>query len=99
MEGLLAGIPGVVVYIDDILIMGRLTSEHLSALDAVLTRLENAGLCLKRHKSFLMQSCVALSPLYKQLHHSTPWCWTQRTGDLICIKAAPQLCSTYPLQS
>jgi len=50
MEGLLAGIQGVVVYIDDILITGKSTSEHLSSLKAVLTRLENAGLRLKRQK-------------------------------------------------
>jgi len=58
MEGLLSGIPGVVVYIDDILVTGKTTADHLAALDEVLTRLENAGLHLKRKKCFLMQPSV-----------------------------------------
>ncbi|MDD9818931.1 MAG: RNase H-like domain-containing protein, partial [Gammaproteobacteria bacterium] len=58
MEGLLSGIPGVVVYIDDILVTGKTTADHLAALDEVLTRLEKAGLHLKRKKCFLMQPSV-----------------------------------------
>ena len=57
MEGLLSGIPGVVVYID-ILVTGKTTADHLAALDEVLTRLEKAGLHLKRKKCFLMQPSV-----------------------------------------
>ncbi len=38
MEGLLQGIPGVVVYLDDVLIIGRTEEEHLHSLDTVLTR-------------------------------------------------------------
>jgi len=37
MESLLCGIPGVVVYIDNILITGKTTEEHLSALEEVLS--------------------------------------------------------------
>ena len=44
MESLLSGIPGVVVYIDDILITGKTEAEHLAALEEVLKRLGEAGL-------------------------------------------------------
>ena len=47
IESLLRGIPGVVVYYDDILVTGKTAEEHLQALDQVLSRLENAGLRLK----------------------------------------------------
>jgi len=53
MESLLNGIPGVIVYIDDILVTGMTTEEHLKALDKVLSRLEKAGLCLQKQKCSL----------------------------------------------
>ena len=56
MENLLQGIPGVVVYIDDILVTGKTQEEHLAILERVLSRLESAGLRLKRNK------CVFLAP-------------------------------------
>ena len=37
MESLLQGIPGVVVYIDDILITGATEQVHLQALEEVLS--------------------------------------------------------------
>lgn len=43
MENLLRGIPGVAVYIDDILITGAMEAEHLKSLEEVLKRLERAG--------------------------------------------------------
>ena len=46
MESLLQGLSGVVVYLDDILVTGRTEEEHLSRLEEVLTRLEQAGLRL-----------------------------------------------------
>ena len=58
MENLLQGIPGVVVYIDDILITGETEEQHLRALDEVLTRLERAGLLLQRPKCYFMQQSV-----------------------------------------
>ena len=58
MESPLNGIPGVVVYIDDILVTGQMTEEHLKALDEVLSQLEKAGLCLQEQKCSIMQTCV-----------------------------------------
>ena len=58
MESLFNGIPGVIVYIDDILVTGTTTEEHLKALDKVLSRLEKAGLCLQKQKSSFMQTSV-----------------------------------------
>ena len=57
MEILLQGIPNVSVYIDDILITGRTQEEHLQNLQVVLSRLERAGLRLKRPKyTFMLPS-------------------------------------------
>ena len=57
MENLLQGIPGVLIYIDDILVTGRTIAEHLCNLGSVLVRLEDTGVRLKRSKcSFLMPS-------------------------------------------
>ena len=58
METLLQAIPGVVVYLDDILITGRNEQEHLSNLDKVLTNLEEAGLRLNKDKCRFMQAEV-----------------------------------------
>ncbi len=55
MENLLQGIPGVCIYIDDILITGHTEEEHLEHLAEVFTRLSKAGLTLKKAKcSFLL---------------------------------------------
>jgi len=57
MESLLQGIPGVTVFIDDILISGVDKEDNLDKLDQVLTRLEEADMRLKRVKcSFLLPS-------------------------------------------
>ena len=48
MENILQGLPGgVSVYINDILVIGKSTEEHLHNLEAVLQRREQARLCLK----------------------------------------------------
>ena len=44
MEAILRNIPGVVVYIDDILVTAATDEEHLAALEEVLRRLDEAGL-------------------------------------------------------
>ena len=57
IESVLQGISGVMVYIDDILVTGATQEEHLRALDAVLTRLENANLRARMKKcSFMVPS-------------------------------------------
>ena len=57
MESILHGLPGVSVYIDDILITGKSIEEHLENLEAVITWLEETGLRLKRDKcAFLLPS-------------------------------------------
>ena len=61
MESLLKGIPGVVIYIDDVLVTGKTDEEHLAALEEVLQRLEQAGLRLHLKKcSFMVPSVIYL---------------------------------------
>ena len=50
METLLQGLPKVCVYLDDILVAGADEADHLHNLDKVLTKLETAGLTLKKSK-------------------------------------------------
>ena len=63
MDTLLQGIDGVSVYIDDILVTGKTTQEHLEHLEEVLKRLENAGMRLKKSK------CAYLLPSVEYLGH------------------------------
>ena len=50
METLLKDLPMTCVYIDDILVAGKTSQEHLNNLTTVLNRLQEAGLRLKREK-------------------------------------------------
>ena len=63
METLLQGIPGVVVYLDDILVTGTTREKHLQALREVLSRIEKAGLLLKKTK------CQFMAPAVTYLGH------------------------------
>ena len=57
METILHGIPGVVCYIDDILVTGKSEEDHLHNLDQVFSKLKNHGLRLKKSKcKFLAKS-------------------------------------------
>ena len=58
MENLLQGIDGVVVYLDDILVMGKSQDQHLERLEEVLKRLAEAGLQLKGDKCQFMVPSV-----------------------------------------
>ena len=58
IESLLSGLDGVSVYIDDILVTGTTAEEHLRNLEAVLKRLEEAGLRLNRDKCFFLRPCI-----------------------------------------
>ena len=58
MEQILQGIPGVVVFIDDIELTGETEEEHLHRLDQVLERLEEHGLRLQKSKCDFMKDSV-----------------------------------------
>lgn len=58
METLLHNIPGVIVYLDDILISSKTEAEHLKALEEVLKRLTETGLRAKKGKCHFMVSSV-----------------------------------------
>ena len=85
MESILNGIPGVVVYIDDILVTGATEEEHLAHLEEVLRRLEEAGLRLKRNK------CVFMAPFVVYLGHVIDAQGLHPIPDKVrALQAAPQ---------
>ena len=63
MQSVLRGIPGVIAYLDDVLIKGATEAEHLQRLSEVLDRLERTGLRLKHVK------CQFLVPSVEYLGH------------------------------
>ena len=77
MEGLLQGIPYVSIYLDDILITGTSDEEHLTNLDKVLNRLEEAGLRLKCNK------CTFMLPSVEYLGHKISAEGLQPTGEKV----------------
>ena len=58
MENLLQGIPQVIVRMDDIPISGKDDDNHIANLEAVLKKLSEAGLRLRKEKCFFMVSEV-----------------------------------------
>jgi beta-lactamase superfamily II metal-dependent hydrolase len=58
MESVLQGIPGVCVYINDILVTGRDDQDHLEHLEEVLRRLKEAGMRLKSEKCEYLRESV-----------------------------------------
>ena len=58
MDEILSRIPGVICYIDDILITGSNDAEHFERLEEVLKRLQQHGLRLKKDKCCFMQPSV-----------------------------------------
>ena len=63
MDSVLQGIPNTCAYLDDILVTGKSEAEHLRTLDAVLQRLADAGVRLKRQK------CEFMLPKIEYLGH------------------------------
>ena len=57
MAQILQGLPGVVVFIDDILVTGK-TKEHIENLRNVLSRLRQAGLRLNNSKCLFFQNSL-----------------------------------------
>ena len=84
IEGILRGIPRVCIYLDDILITGATEREHLETLDTVLTRLQEAGLRLRREK------CAFLLPDIQYLGHQISAEGLRPTDDKIrAVTEAP----------
>ena len=63
MNNLLAGIPGIVIYLDDILVTGATETEHLNLLEEVLKRFEKCSLRAPKRK------CLFMAPLVSYLGH------------------------------
>ena len=58
MDRILPKLPGVVCFIDDILITGHTEAKHLANLEAVLQKLQEYGLRLKLRKCKFFQKSV-----------------------------------------
>ena len=58
MDTILSGVPGTVCYIDDILVTGKDTEEHLSNLEEVFRRLANEGVTVKNSKCSYLENEV-----------------------------------------
>ena len=56
VEKTLQGIPGVINFLDDILVTGRNEEEHLSNLEAVFNKLSKTGFKLQKDKCSFFQS-------------------------------------------
>ena len=74
----------MMVYIDDILVSGKSVEEHLQNLHAVLTKLEEAGLRLKREK------CSILMPSVEYLGYKITEKGLQPTAEKVeAVQSAP----------
>ena len=58
MDIVLQGLPGVVCYLDDIIITGKDKQEHLNNLEQVLSRIQEFGFRVRKEKCFFMQDSV-----------------------------------------
>ena len=94
VDNLLQGIPHACAYLDDILVTGKDVDDHLHNLDAVLTRLEKAGVRLKPNK------CAFMLPSVDYLGHRISSEGLQPTEDKVrAIKEAPAPTSVTQLKS
>ena len=84
MENILQGIPNTCIYLDDVLVTGDTQESHLANLEAVLSKLQTAGLRLKCSKCTFMMSSV------EYLGHQISAKGIQPTEDKVrAIKDAP----------
>ena len=84
IEAILQGIPHVCVYLDDILVTGVNSDDHLQTLEAVLTKLEEAGIRLKHSK------CSFMLPSLEYLGHKISSKGLQPTSEKVkAIHEAP----------
>lgn len=86
MENILQGIIHAYIYLDDILITGSAQEENLQNLGKVLTRLKNAGICLKCYK------CIFLLSAMEYLGHNISSQGLQSTDEKFrqCKRLQPQ---------
>ena len=84
MENVLQGIPNTCIYLDHLLVTGDTQESHLANLEAVLSKLQTAGLRLKRSK------CTFMVPSVEYLGHQISTKGIQPTEDKVrAIKDAP----------
>ena len=94
MDNLLQGLDHVRVYIDDILVTGKTEEEHLQTLTEVLTRLQSAGMRLKREK------CTFMADEVVYLGHRINREGIQPTDDKVqAISATPRPVNTTQLRA
>lgn len=55
MDNMLKGLEGVSCYLDDILVTGKTKREHFRNLEAVLSRLQERGVRIRRDKCSFFQ--------------------------------------------
>ena len=72
LESLIAGIPNVCIFLDDILVTGKTEQEDVENLRAVLQCLEKAGLRLNREKCQFISSSVTYLGHRKEKHGLHP---------------------------
>lgn len=94
MDTILNGIPGVVVYLDDILVTGATAQDHLKSLEEVLKRLEKAGLWAKKNK------CQFMAPSVTYLGHLIDSEGLHPLPEKVkAVEAAPQPQNVHQLKS
>ena len=94
IETILQGLPNTCVYLDDILVTGETEEDHIRNLEAVLSRLESAGIRLKREK------CVFMQPSIEYLGHQISAAGLKPTAEKIrAITDAPTPTNVSQLKS